>query len=104
MRAVIVGQEKGGTGKSLLSQGLAVMAPSLQVFEVEVSRRLLGLGDRVRHFAARTTNEALELSGGGAALEEFDVLIDALAGISEPVIIDVGANTARPVFAPISNV
>jgi hypothetical protein len=104
MRAVIVGQEKGGTGKSLLSQGLAVMAPSLSILEIEESRRLLGLADRVRHFGVSATNEALELSGGSASLEWFDPFIDALAGIEAPVVVDVGANTARRLFGAISNV
>jgi hypothetical protein len=104
MKIVIVAQEKGGTGKSLVTQGVAALAPTLQLFEVEFTERLLGYAGRKTHFRVKATNDELEASGGAASLEEFDPLIDAIAQISGPVIIDVGANTATAVFSAISNV
>jgi hypothetical protein len=93
-RALLVVQDKGGVGKSILSRALAEAVPDAPLVEIDASSRLVELGDRVQHFSMRADRSAIERSGGRAARAEFDPVVDALASATLPTIVDVGANTS----------
>ncbi|MBA4224156.1 MAG: hypothetical protein C0458_25790 [Methylobacterium sp.] len=98
-RILLVTQDKGGVGKSLISRALAEAAPEAPVIEVDASRRLVELEDRVTFFPMRADRAAIEKSGGRAARAEFDGLITGMTQASLPTIVDVGANTSGSLLA-----
>ena len=104
MKAAVVGQEKGGVGKTTGVQAMADAVPHAAVFELETSHRLLALGDRVTHFPARVDHQEVERTGGLAQREAFDALINAIATSPSSVIVDIGANTSTAAFQAIGEV
>lgn len=102
-RILLVAQEKGGVGKSLLSRALAEAVPEAPVIEVDASRRLVELEDRANFFPMRADRAAIEQSGGRAARAEFDGVISAMTQASLPTIVDVGANTSGSLLALLAD-
>jgi hypothetical protein len=100
---LLVGQEKGGVGKTLISRGLAEVVPGAPLFEIDSSPRMIELGKRVRFFQMRADRDAIERTGGAASRAEFDQVIDAIATATLPTIVDVGANTSAALLAVIAN-
>ena len=100
-RIVLVAQDKGGVGKSLVTRGLAEVVPDAPVVEVDSTRRLIELRDRTQFFGMRAERADIERTGGRAARSEFDPVIDAIASATLPTIVDVGANTARSLLATL---
>ncbi|MGJ3263411.1 MAG: hypothetical protein ACFE0R_09260 [Salinarimonas sp.] len=98
-RLIIVAQDKGGSGKSLMSRALAEAVPDAPIIEIESEHRLMELGSvRVTHCPMRASHEDIQRSGGRASRSEFDLAIDAMAAATLPTIVDVGANTAKYLF------
>ncbi|MHA6689568.1 P-loop NTPase family protein [Devosia sp. A449] len=104
VRVLLVGQEKGGVGKSLVVRGLAEAVPAAPVIEVDSNQRLLELGKRVTYFPMRADRTEIEKTGGRAARSEFDGVINAIAGATTPTIVDVGANTSRALLSVLADV
>lgn len=104
VRVLLVGQEKGGVGKSLVVRGLAEAVPAAPVIEVDSNQRLLELGKRVTYFPMRADRTEIEKTGGRAARSEFDGVINAIAGAMAPTIVDVGANTSRALLSVLADV
>lgn len=102
-RILLVTQEKGGVGKSLISRALAEAVPEAPVIEVDASRRLVELEERVTFFPMRADRAAIEKSGGRAARAEFDGLITAMTQASLPTVVDVGANTSASLLALLAD-
>lgn len=102
VRVLIVGQDKGGVGKSLLVRALAEAVPAAPIIEVDSTRRLVELEDRVMFFSMRAERIDIERSGGKAARAEFDGVINAMWTATVPTIVDVGANTARSLLTVLS--
>lgn len=103
-KVLIIGQEKGGSGKSITARGAAETVPAVPVFELDASHRLVELGSRVRYFPVRVSHEKIERTGGRAAREEFDPFVDAIARTNVPVIADIGANTSVALLSTIAEV
>jgi hypothetical protein len=101
VRVLLVGQDKGGVGKSVISRGLGEVLPGAPIFEIDTSPRMLELGERVRFFPMRATRKEIDLSGGAAARGEFDRALDAMASVKLPTVVDIGANTAASLLAVI---
>ena len=99
---LLVGQEKGGVGKTLISRGLAEVVAGAPLFEIDSSPRMIELGKRVRFFQMRADRDAIERTGGAASRAEFDPVIDAIASAALPTIVDVGANTSAALLAVIA--
>lgn len=99
MRALLVVQEKGGVGKSLTARATAEAVPDAPVIEIDSTRRLIELEDRTQFFGMRAERSEIERTGGRAAREEFDGVINALAAMTAPTIVDVGANTSRSLLS-----
>lgn len=93
-RILLVAQDKGGSGKSLLTRALAECLPSARLIEIEANRRLIEVEDRVSFFPVRAERGEINRTGGAAARAEFDGPLNAIAAAQGPVIVDVGANTA----------
>lgn len=104
VRVLLVGQEKGGVGKSLVVRGLAEAVPAAPVIEVDSNQRLLELGKRVTYFPMRADRTEIEKTGGRAARSEFDGVINAIAGARTPTIVDVGANTSCALLSVLADV
>ncbi|MDB5620373.1 hypothetical protein [Tardiphaga sp.] len=102
-KVLLVGQDKGGVGKTLISRGLAEVIAGAPLIEVDSSQRMLELGKRVKFFQTRADREAIERTGGAAARAEFDPVIDAIASASLPTIVDIGANTAASLLPVIAD-
>ena len=102
-RMIFTVNDTGGVGKSTVTRALAETAPAATIFEIEVGRRLLELGDRVQHFEARATLADINATAGRAARAELYPVIDAIAAIKGPGISDIGANTGATVIATLSN-
>lgn len=99
---LLIGQEKGGVGKTLISRGLAEVVAGAPLFEIDSSPRMIELGKRVRFFQMRADRDAIERTGGAASRAEFDPVIDAIASATLPTIVDVGANTSAALLAVIA--
>ena len=93
-RILLVAQDKGGSGKTVLVRALAECLPSAHLIEIEANRRLVELEDRVGFFPVRAERGEINRTGGAAARAEFDGPLNAIAAAQGPVIVDVGANTA----------
>ncbi len=103
---LIVGQETGGIGKSTAVRGLAEAVTEASLLELESTHRLAEFRKvavanepgTVRYFEMRADRKKVDESGGRAAREELDPLINALYEISNPTILDLGANLSATVF------
>lgn len=101
-RALLVGQDKGGAGKSLVVRALAESVVTARILELEDQRRLVEIEDRVDFYKVRAAREDIDRTGGAAARSEFDEPLDQMArklaaGLEGPdlLIVDIGANSAR---------
>ena len=97
-RILLVAQETGGVGKSTAARALAEAIPDAPIYEIESSKRLVELGDRVEHFPIRAKPSEVRETGGEAALSEWDEVINGLLAGKRPAIVDVGANGAEAVL------
>jgi hypothetical protein len=104
MKTTMVGQEKGGVGKTTGVRALADAVPDAGIVELETSHRLLEWDDRVNYLAARVDAQEVERTGGLAQREAFDPLINAIATASSAMIVDIGANTSTAAFLAITEV
>lgn len=100
-RVLFVAQETGGVGKSTVTRALAEAVEDVSILEVEASHRLTEYGRTeapnrpgVRYFPMRASRDEIEESGGQAAREELDGVVNALYEVTVPSLVDVGANTA----------
>lgn len=101
-RSILVVQEKGGVGKSLVARALAEAAPDAPIIEVDASSRLLELEERVRFFPMRADRAEIERSGGKAARSEFDQVVQAIMRAEAPTIADIGANTSASLLTVLA--
>ena len=97
-RILFVMQEVGGVGKSTAARALAEAIPDAPIYEIESTQRLIEIGDRVAHFPIRAERQDVLITGGEAALSEYDEVINTLIGETRPAIVDVGANGAEAVL------
>ena len=109
-RVLLVGQDKGGAGKSLLVRALAESVVSARIVELEDQRRLVELEDRVTFFKVRAEREEIDRTGGAAARSEYDEPLDLMArkltaGVEGPelLVVDIGANAARSFLPEIAS-
>ncbi len=110
-RILLVGQDKGGSGKSTAVRALAEAIPDIDIIEVDISQRLIEFDAgkskterrQVRFFPMRADRQAIEKSGGKAARAEFDGIIDAVATARASTVVDVGANTCASLFSALSD-
>ena len=93
-RILLVAQDKGGSGKTVLVRALAECLPTARLIEIEAGRRLVELDDRLSFFPVRAERGEIDRTGGQAARAEFDGVLNAMVAAEGPVIVDVGANTA----------
>lgn len=98
-------QEVGGVGKSIIVRGIAEAVPDAPVFEIESTPRILEYDfdgqepKRVTHFPVRADRASIDATGGQAARQEFDAVINAMIAAQLPTIVDVGANSASSLSA-----
>jgi hypothetical protein len=105
-RILLVGQDKGGVGKSTAVRALAEAVPGAKLIEIDSSHRLLEYDvgvkaperRRVSYFPMRADRDAIDRTGGKAARAEFDDIISAFERTTDPTIVDVGANTSSSLF------
>jgi hypothetical protein len=102
-KVLLIVQEKGGVGKTLIARGLAEVVPGAPVIEVDASQRMIELGKRVKYFKTRADREDIERTGGAAARSEFDQVVDAIASSTLPTIVDIGANTGVALLTVIAD-
>jgi len=102
VRILLVGQEKGGVGKSLVVRAVAEAVPDAPILEIDSTRRLIELESRVSYFGMRAERADIEKTGGKAARAEFDAVINAIAGATLPTIVDIGANTSRALLTVLA--
>jgi hypothetical protein len=93
-RILLITQEKGGVGKTVVARALAEAVEGAPVIEIDASHRMRELGDRVQFFKMRADREAIEKTGGKASRAEFDDVLNAVAKATTASIVDVGANTS----------
>lgn len=91
-RILFVAQDTSAIGKSTVTRALAECVPDAPVYEIESSRHLVELGERVRHFQIRTERKRLDETGGEAAIAEYDPALNKLLTEPLPAIVDIGAN------------
>ncbi|WP_246725375.1 hypothetical protein [Beijerinckia sp. L45] len=85
-RLLIVAQETGGIGKTTVTRALAEAVTDVSILELESVHRLTEFGlseapnesGTVRYFPMRASREEIERTGGQAARQELDPLINAL--------------------------
>ncbi|MEH6720184.1 MAG: hypothetical protein V7704_14980 [Aurantimonas endophytica] len=104
VRSLLVTQDKGGVGKSLVVRALAEAVPEAPIVEIDSSQRLVELEGRTTFFPMRADRSEIERTGGRASRAEFDKVIDAIANATAPTIIDVGANTGRSLLSVLSDI
>src|SRR5450759_5481547 len=102
-KVLLIVQEKGGCGKTLVGRGLAEVVPGAPVVEVDASPRLIELGKRATFFKTRADREDIESTGGAASRSEFDPIIDAIASATLPTVVDIGANTGVALLTVIAD-
>jgi hypothetical protein len=110
-RVIIVAQETGGIGKSTMTRGLAEAVEEASIIELESVHRLTefkqddaNVAGGVRWFEMRATREKIEESSGQAAREELDPVINALYAVTQPTILDLGANQSASLFGVIPDI
>lgn len=109
---VIVGQETGGIGKSTIVRGLAEAVTEASLLELESTHRLeefkrvkaANEPGTVRYYEMRADRAKVEATGGRAAREELDELINALYEIKVPTILDLGANLSSSLFGVMPDI
>jgi hypothetical protein len=102
----LVGQDKGGVGKSTAVRAVAEAIPGVAIIEIDSSHRLLefdagkkkGEKRQVAFFPTRADRDAIEQSGGLAARAEFDAVVRAIETAEGPTVVDIGANTCGNFF------
>jgi hypothetical protein len=99
---LLVAQDKGGSGKTLLVRALAECLPTAPVIEIEANHRLVELEDRLHFFPVRADRSEIDRTGGQAAREEFDGALNKIAAANGPTIVDVGANTSSSLLPLIA--
>ena len=102
-RILLVVQDKGGVGKSIVARALAEAVPEAPLIEVDAAQRLIELRDRVRFFPMRADRAAIERTGGRAARSEFDPVITAMTAATLPTVADIGANTSASLLAQLAD-
>ena len=79
-RVLLVGQDKGGSGKSLVVRALAESVVTARIVELEDEARLVELEDRVDFFPVRAERSARSTAPpGAAARSEYDAVLDLMA-------------------------
>ena len=101
-KVLLVSQDKGGTGKTLISRALAEVVPGSPVIEIDASPRMIELGKRVMFFPMRADRDEIDRTGGAVSRSEFDPVINAIASATLPTIVDIGANTGASLLAVIA--
>jgi hypothetical protein len=101
-KVLLIGQDKGGTGKTLICRGLCEILPGAPVIEIDSSPRMIELGKRVQFFQMRANRDEIERTGGAVSRAEFDPVINAIASATLPTIVDIGANTGSSLLAVIA--
>jgi hypothetical protein len=101
-KVLLVSQDKGGTGKTLICRGLCEILPGAPVIEIDSSPRMIELGQRVKFFRMRADRDEIERTGGAVSRSEFDPVINAVASSTLPTIVDIGANTGASLLAVIA--
>jgi hypothetical protein len=61
-KVLLIAQDKGGVGKSLICRGLAEVVPGAPVIEVDASPRMIELGKRAQFFKTRADRIDIESS------------------------------------------
>jgi hypothetical protein len=109
-RALFVGQDKGGAGKSTAVRGLAESVVTARILELEDQRRLVELEGRCDFFRLRAEREEIDRTGGAAARSEYDEPLDLIArrpgaGAAGPelLIVDIGANASRSFLPEVAS-
>lgn len=102
-RILLVSQDKGGVGKSLVARALAEAVPDAPIIEIDSTRRLIELEQRVSYYPMRAERADIERTGGKAARAEFDSVINAIAAATVPTIVDIGANTSRSLLTVLAD-
>ena len=75
-RVLLVGQDKGGSGKSLIVRALAESVVAARIIELEDEPRLLELEDRIDFFPIRAERSEIDRTSGAAARSEYDAVLD----------------------------
>lgn len=101
-KVLLIGQDKGGTGKTLISRGLCEVVPGAPVIEIDSSPRMIELGKRVKFFQMRANRDEIERTGGAISRSEFDPVINAIASATLPTVVDIGANTGASLLTVIA--
>jgi len=101
-KVLLVSQDKGGTGKTLICRGLCEILPGAPVIEIDSSPRMIELGKRVQFFQMRADRDEIERTGGAVSRSEFDQVINAIASATLPTIVDIGANTGTSLLGVIT--
>lgn len=101
-KVLLVSQDKGGTGKTLICRGLCEILPGPPVIEIDSSPRMIELGKRVQFFQMRADRDEIERTGGAISRSEFDPVINAIASSTLPTVVDIGANTGASLLAVIA--
>jgi MinD-like ATPase involved in chromosome partitioning or flagellar assembly len=101
-KVLLVSQDKGGTGKTLISRSLCEILPGAPVFEIDSSPRMIELGKRVKFFQMRPNRDEIERTCGTISRAEFDPVINAVASATLPTIVDIGANTGTSLLTVIA--
>lgn len=109
-RVLLVGQDKGGSGKSLVVRALAESVVTARIVELEDEKRLVELDDRVDFFPIRAERSEIDRTSGAAARSEYDAVIDLMARrpaegttMPEPLIVDIGANASRSFLPEVAS-
>ena len=66
-RVLLVGQDKGGSGKSLIVRALAESVVAARIIELEDEPRLLELEDRIDFLPIRAERSEIDRTSGAAA-------------------------------------
>ena len=103
-RILIITQEKGGVGKTIFARALAEAIVDAPIIEVDASRRMIELGDRVQYFKMRADRKDINKTGGKASRAEFDGVLNAIEKSKTSTIVDIGANTSLTFLAVLSGV
>ena len=109
-RVLLVGQDKGGSGKSLVVRALAESVVTARIVELEDEKRLIELDDRIDFFPVRADRSEIDRTSGAAARSEYDAVLDLIARkpaegapSPEPLIVDIGANASRSFLPEIAS-
>ncbi len=78
-RVLMTGQDKGGSGKSLVVRALAESVVTVRIIELEDEKRLIELEDRVDFFPVRADRSEIDRTSGAAARSEYDAVLDLMA-------------------------